>query len=510
MRVEIPRILIAGTLLLGCSGDGRPMHMTDAGERPDAGPPPEGVYDLFEVMADPAGPAKRTLGIAELASSRQVEPPEQFENLDWLEFASAPGDDAVLLEADGPGAITRFWLTMRANDGRGHDVLYTNDLTLRLEIDGVMALDDVSLFDLVGYDGRSIPGFPRPWVAGPDTASGGFLVTLPIHFQRSVRFAIVDDLDVDIYYHVDWRRFPEGTVVRPYEGMLAPEQETWLARATDLWVDRTDRGAEMASASELVMPGQTLTVTIPAGVLVRRIELPRNVDVTTTIEVDGEVVAAGDSGIWVGDVYPGEPYASALVGYDETARYLDYPFPVRSGGELRLQNDAAKGRMLAATVRFDRVELGPEYGALRVQCFSVQTPDIGGTALESRVQVHLGPFDGGPGHFAGQVMALRASMWGYSSLEGDHEIFVDGVPALLGTGVEDFFAGAHYFTNGTYALPTHGMTGRFEMVPNCMPETQMMRTFVFDGIPFARDFEFTYEGLAAHSRWEGCHFYYAF
>ena len=113
MRVEA--IVLACVLLAGCpGGDDAPMR-TDAGTGPDAGPPPEGLYDLFEIMADPAGPAKRTVGIAELASSRQVEPPERFENLDWLEFAATPGDDAVLLEAEGPGAITRFWLTMRAN-----------------------------------------------------------------------------------------------------------------------------------------------------------------------------------------------------------------------------------------------------------------------------------------------------------------------------------------------------------------------------------------------------------
>ncbi len=54
---------------------------------------------------------------------------------------------------------------------------------------------------------------------------------------------------------------------------------------------------------------------------------------------------------------------------------------------------------------------------------------------------------------------------GLGFLEGDEQIYVDGEgfpPAYHGTGTEDYFNGAWYFTHGPFSAPFHGLTVKDE------------------------------------------------
>ena len=114
------------------------------------------------------------------ASSRFPEDPSGRHNEDWAHFQRVENGEGVLLDARGPGVITRFWATQRS---RTAAPAVEEDFQIRIEIDG----REVLASGLRELTSGSVTGFPRPWVAGPDSASGSLLVAVPIHFQDSIR-----------------------------------------------------------------------------------------------------------------------------------------------------------------------------------------------------------------------------------------------------------------------------------------------------------------------------------
>ena len=76
--------------------------------------------------------------------------------------------------------------------------------------------------------------------------------------------------------------------------------------------------------------------------------------------------------------------------------------------------------------------------------------------------------------------------------EGDDMIFVDGEPwppRLHGTGTEDYFHGAWYFTHGCFSAPFHGLT-LFDKVNS---RVSAYRFHVPDAIPFEEEIRVTIE-----------------
>src|SRR5574339_213248 len=93
--------LLSIALLAGC------------GDEPAGPPPPPATVSLYEALADPYAPARRPIGRAELVSSREPDAPGAMENLDYDHFVRIDGGEKVLIDEEGPGGITRIWITMR-------------------------------------------------------------------------------------------------------------------------------------------------------------------------------------------------------------------------------------------------------------------------------------------------------------------------------------------------------------------------------------------------------------
>ena len=68
----------------------------------------------------------------------------------------------------------------------------------------------------------------------------------------------------------------------------------------------------------------------------------------------------------------------------------------------------------------------------------------------------------GTGHYVGCNMSMQGrTPFDFWFLEGDEMIYVDGEshpPAIHGTGTEDYFNSAWYFSKGTFSAPFHGLT----------------------------------------------------
>src|SRR5690606_13679777 len=196
--------------------------------------------DPFALLGDPYLPARTLPGRMRLASSREPEPPEGSSNDDYNHFLRIEGEQRVLMNAERPGVVTRLWFTGREPATQDYTVL--DRTVLHAAIDGVEIewIEGERGVSLAALTAGTLPSFPRPWVAGRDTASDGFIVTVPIAFAESIRLWVDEPPGVDtyFYYQIDWRELPPGTEFEPFTGALTAAQHAALDRASALWIER--------------------------------------------------------------------------------------------------------------------------------------------------------------------------------------------------------------------------------------------------------------------------------
>jgi hypothetical protein len=486
---------------MGCD---TPAMSDDGGMSPDGGPGCDPcVFEPFELLADPYLPARLLPGLMQLASSLQPEPPEGEGNDDYNHYLRIDGEQHVLMEAEGPGVVTRLWFTGREPASQDYPVL--DRTVLHAEIDGVEVVwapggSGISLETLTS---GTLPSFPRPWVAGRDTASNGFIVSVPIAFARSIRLWIDEPPGIDtfVYYQVDWRELPADTEVRSFDGMLTAAESAALEAATDVWIERGVMALESTSDERTLAPSESMVLAVDEPTTVRAVAVAVDVEgglgaLEGELFVDGESIVSGPVAQWTFASPPTEPGDSALstVGSDTVA--FRYPFPVRAAAELRLRNSGAAP--VTAQVRFehDPGSPDPDLGALRASCGTSLTPAVG-------QNLALLDLTDRRGHYAGQFLVVRTeSFW---VLEGDHEVAADDV-LLLGTGLEDYFGGSFYYLRGAFAHPLSGASGR--AISDGVGEVSQYRHHLLDTIPFQRRFRFDFETFLAGSTFERCIVWY--
>lgn len=468
-------------------------------------------FDPFELVSDPYLPARVLPGRARLASSRQPEPPEGMGNDDYNQFVRVEPDGArVLLEADGPGVITRIWFTGREPATQDYRVM--DAVVLHMEIDGeeVEWTEGQSGVTLETLTSGTLPGFNRPWVAGRDTASNAFLSYVPIAFARSVRVWIDEPPGNEtlVYYQIDWRQLPPGYTVPSFDGTLDAAQVGAMEAATGLWVERTlDLPEGRASFERALAPGESAVLGIDEPTTVRAIHVEEMGSGRLTLEgelvVDGVSVIAGPFARWAFAAAPTAPHDSALATVTTSSSTFRYPFPVRAGLELRLRNSSAMPVSVRATIEHDRGAPDPDLGALRISCGTTETPAVGQNLRLLDVR--------GRGHYAGQFLIVRGAEPGFFTgfwvLEGDHELWVDD-EHILGTGLEDYFGGSFYYLRSAFVLPLAGASFRSALDVPGEPEVSQYRHHLLDTIPFERSLRFEYESFLAGSAVEHCLVWY--
>src|SRR5690606_26250618 len=134
------------------------------------------------------------------ASHRADDPEAWFANGDRGHYLRVEDGRFVLAEVEGPGAVVRIWSANPA--GR-----------LSIELDGRVVLEE----DFLALVSGEVERFPPPFSAM--RARGGNLY-YPFPFRERMKITCSEG---NQYYHVDVRRYPEGTDVRPWsEDAAAP------------------------------------------------------------------------------------------------------------------------------------------------------------------------------------------------------------------------------------------------------------------------------------------------
>ncbi|HEY3558057.1 MAG TPA: DUF2961 domain-containing protein [Kribbella sp.] len=110
----------------------------------------------------------------------------------------------VIAEDSGPGEVASIWFTRD-----GGNVSKTGTITV--ELDGKQVLRG-SLQDIV--DGKLGAPFSYPLVANAVQTSGGVYIRVPMPYRSSMRITTQAN---PLFYHVDYRQFPDANGVRTFD-----------------------------------------------------------------------------------------------------------------------------------------------------------------------------------------------------------------------------------------------------------------------------------------------------
>ncbi len=382
-------------------------------------------------------------------------------------FLSVDGDEGLIFDHRGPGAITRIWMT-QGERGVSHPL--DPEIWIRVVVDGEIAVQ----LPLPDFFGGEVPPFTPPLAVDRDRSGGGNISHVPIPYRERCKISLLGADDAKLWFQVTYHELSDRSPVEPFTG--EENLAGWRALLDSAGDDPWPVGSHPAHGGELVLRRGNRVVIgafegpdIINGILLRvdrrdwaDLSIRLIFDDSATVDVPLEdFFAVGAASA--------TPTRSVLVGAgDDGGLYSFFPMPFFERAVVQLWRHRHGGRR-KVPVEFAIRRLGrppaPGSGLFRVQR-SVSPPTVSQAGHQVLVAT-------GRGRWVG-VFAELGSVGGGGRdyLEGDEQVYLDGSaePLLHGTGVEDFFGGGFYF-RGNDSRPTvfrgalNGMTYDLDAPP---------------------------------------------
>lgn len=386
-----------------------------------------------------------------------------FANNDYTHFIREEVNDGrheyVMLEADGPGAVVRWWMTFgNANALNSYIRVYIDGGTEPV-IEGMAPA-------LLGE------GLLAPWPLGGSVSPltepqrRGYNLYLPIPFSDKCRITLENDSIVitperrkpAIYYNIGTRLYEKCTRIESARSetfvsdtLAVSECSSYLLSGVS---DASGANDEMKrSAKGFFAPGSECSVRIAGqGLAINRFTLSISaVDTAAALKgavirlcFDGSRTAEVPAGDFFGTGYSYNSHRTLFTsagadGTLQTTRLM----PFRDSCTVTIFNgtpDTIGINAVLALVPYTWDEFSMHFGASWREYSDFETAGTvrtGGTGLHRDVNItELS----GRGVYAGDAITIFNSAdawWG----EGDEKIYVDGeaFPSSFGTGTEDYF-----------------------------------------------------------------------
>ncbi|MGW6276760.1 DUF2961 domain-containing protein [Kribbella sp. NPDC055071] len=159
----------------------------------------------------------------------------------------------VIAEDSGPGEIASIWFTRDEGD-------VTKTGTITIELDGKQVLH-ASLQDVV--DGKLGAPFAFPLVANAIQSSGGVYLRVPMPYRSSMRITTQVN---PLFYHVDYRQFPDANGVRTFDPRDRAEDVIALLKAAGTKDPKPAQPNSKTTKTPLkVAPGKQVTLADTYG-----------------------------------------------------------------------------------------------------------------------------------------------------------------------------------------------------------------------------------------------------
>ncbi len=459
-------------------------------------------------LLDPMALARRCRDRALLASSYD----RRGGNHDWSNFVRVEGSEAVLMDAEGPGCITRIWT---ADPQQG---------VVRFYLDGSpepsIAMPLPELFGRLplsfGIGGESAENYAR---SRAERLPMGCTSYCPIPFARRCRVTIEPEDDY-LYYQINWRRLSPDAHVPTW---LPDTADQGVAAAAQVFAEAGSARAE-ADADEL----RPFDLTADRTATVFEARTPgaiREIAVALPSFPDADVRAHVLDNVWLVAHFDDEardpsirvPLGAMFLDFGQTSKprtlmvgtgpdgvlYCRFAMPFRQCATVRLMNRCAVP-FGPIRVGVRHVAIEPEDDLFRFRAtWHDETPFGPDHRDYNGIACRLLNLDGrdnyemlnvwGAGHFVGCGfhVDLRDAPTDRAAGEGDEMFFVDDDPELThyGTGTEDYVNDAWGIRG--YDGPVSGDAVAGEWGTD--PQIYGYRLHLSDCVPFVRRGRFTLE-----------------
>jgi hypothetical protein len=412
------------------------------------------------------------------------------------QYIRKEGENMVLAEMDGPGAIVRIW---SASPKKGHVKIY---------IDG-SETPTIDLPFIDYFNTSELPVFRYPNLVY-ETNARGFNNYVPITFQKSIK--IVGEPEWGQYYHFNYITFPEGTDVETFKTMPTPDVKMALQKADRMLGD--DVGQSIPDNSRALSEINQLTVNPGEMKNALKIKGKRAI---TMLKVkmgplDEEQIAEAyrktiisinwddepEPSVWspIGDFFGSAPgfnkYKTLTMGMTDEGMYSYWYMPFAKHAEINIENTSVFPVELTIEAGHEKLHgKAAEYGRFHARWHRDVMP-----VREDRWPDWTVLKTQGQGRFVGMFLSVwnpkggscvefggeGQHWWG----EGDEKFHVDGekFPSTFGTGTEDYFGYAwcmpdffeHAFHSQNYTEDNMGYQS-------------LNRWQIIDNVPFQESFE---------------------
>ena len=387
----------------------------------------------------------------------------------------------VLMDAEGPGAIVRFWMTFSGrNSGRGVMRIYVDDYS--------KPANEAAAFDILS--GNVVCA--APLAASVSELSPyenrGHNLYFPIPYAQRCKVTYEsENLPEDdpgarrrgteaVYYNINYRTYAPGTKVVSWSASEIEKNQTLIAKTLKQLNDK-DRGVVEKGRVALnvnLKPGANQSFTVSGGNAIQQLSMElkaANQDQALRSTVL-EIAFDGERTVWtpVGDFYGigYKPlYTSTWYTHAEKGGLLSsfWVMPFKKECVITLHNlgeqDVSISNAFAAYNKWNWDARSMYFGAAWQQYTSVLAGPHNAALDMNYVTLQ------GKGVYVGDALAVfntTRDWWG----EGDEKIFVDGetFPSHFGTGTEDYYGYAwcrpEVFTDHPYIAQPQGI-GSFDV-----------------------------------------------
>ncbi len=490
---KLALMLMAGTTLAGWFASDKPVTMRS----------------LLEEMADREEAARfpEPAYVSRQFSSydrRSVAPdqPEWYANDDRSHFlrveTNAVRREHVMLDAEGPGAIVRFWVTVAGTDGSGILRVYLDGQT-KPEIEGPV-LDVVS--------GGVLCGYPLAASVSDQTEylRRGHNLYLPIPYARQCVVTYESETlgkGENFYYNVECRTYEAETAVETFTMEALQRDRAVLSelrrKITGGWLDLKEGKTRDVRLDGVLEPGQSITHTVEGTRAVRLLTMNLNNgrDEQALRSTVIELAFDGERTVWIpaGDFFgTGYRLAPSRTWYTQVSRgglmEATWVMPFRKQCKLTLHNlgtnavTMTQGVLVTTPWRWDSRSM--YFGAGWTE-YRHEPTRVGKEGHHDLNYVTLE----GEGVLVGTGVTLYNTAYAWWG-EGDEKIFVDNekFPSFIGTGSEDYYGYAwsnpNAFSHPFVAQPIGKGASTYGLVVN-------FRNRALDRIPFRTRLQFDME-----------------
>ncbi|MBN2216103.1 MAG: DUF2961 domain-containing protein [Pirellulales bacterium] len=427
-------------------------------------------------------------------ASKGPDQPGWFANGDQSQYIREETNNGrtewVMMDAEGPGAIVRWWVTSGRYKG-----------TIRIYLDGAAEPTIEARVDkLIGGD--ELVGPPLS-----EARANGRNLYLPIPYAKRCKVTFdrnfnktrkADDL---LYYQINYRTYAPGTVAETFtmavfdaaKQKIAALQQKLLVPASVVPENTT---VERRSAT--IKPGRALEMEIekPAALCQLSVRLDAK-DLTQALRSTVLILEFDDrSTVWcpVSDFFGSGVGVNPFTGWYRKVD-LDgtmtcwWVMPFEEECEITLKNlgqQEVEATVSATACPWTWDDRSMYFHTTWRQQRNIETAKNGEKAFDWNYLTAQGR-----GVFVGDTLTLLNRVSGWWG-EGDEKIYVDGetFPSHFGTGTEDYYGYAwctpEFFQSPFHSQPRAEGPRNFGNVTNT-------RVRLLDGIPFEKSFKFDME-----------------